>query len=78
MSSLHPVINTTGDNEGRFQMTGLAPGDYRVLAVLAVPPADGLDLSKDVVPRLWYRADKLTLTRGSSQNLSLKLADPWR
>jgi protocatechuate 3,4-dioxygenase beta subunit len=78
ISSLNPIVKTTGDNEGRFQITGLAPGEYRVLALLSAPIADGLDLTKDIVPRLWSRADKLTLARGRSQSLTLKLADPWR
>ena len=78
MSSLNPIVDTTGDNEGRFQITGLAPGDYRVLAVLSAPLADGLELKKDVLPRLWHRAEKLTLKRGSSQTVALKLADTWR
>lgn len=78
MSSLNPIVDTTGDNEGRFQITGLAPGEYRVLAVLSAPIADGLEPTKDILPRLWYRAEKLTLRRGSSPTLALKLADPWR
>ena len=78
MSSLNPIVDTTGDNQGRFQITGLAPGEYRVLAVLSAPLPDGLELEKDVLPRLWNRADTLTLRRGSSQTVALKLADPWR
>jgi carboxypeptidase family protein len=78
MSSLNPIVDTTGDNEGRFQVAGLAPGEYRVLAVLSAPLADGLELRKDILPRLWNRAEKLTLRRGGSQTLALKLADPWR
>jgi 5-hydroxyisourate hydrolase-like protein (transthyretin family) len=78
MSSLNPIVDTTGDNDGRFQITGLAPGEYRVLAVLAEPIADGLELTKDILPRLWYRAEQLTLKRGGSRTLALKLADPWR
>ena len=78
MSSLNPIANTTGDNEGRFAMTGLAPGEYRVLAVLSAPLADGLEMTKDIVPRLWHRAEMLTLRRGRSQHLALKPADAWR
>jgi Carboxypeptidase regulatory-like domain len=78
MSSLNPIVDTTADDDGSFQIAGLAPGDYRVLAVLSAPLADGLELTKDILPRLWYRAEKLTLRRGGSQTVALKLADPWR
>ena len=65
-----------GDEAGRFQFAGLAPGDYRILAVSPVT-AEKLDEPR-VLERLLNLAERVTLTAGASQNLSLKATDPSR
>jgi protocatechuate 3,4-dioxygenase beta subunit len=65
-----------GDEGGRFQFAGLAPGEYRILAV-APEATDKLD-EPHVLERLLGRAERITLTPGGSVNLSLKLTDPSR
>jgi hypothetical protein len=58
-----------GDDQGKFQISGLAPGEYRVIA-----------LTKNIVNtevsyQLLNRAEKITLERGSLKDISLKLID---
>jgi hypothetical protein len=66
---LGPGASTMADDQGRFQIGGLAPGEYRVLAIEAgtltrLPP--------DIV----NGAERITLERGSSQSVSLKIVEP--
>jgi hypothetical protein len=65
-------VPTLADDQGRFQIGGLAPGDYRVLALTK----EGLIRNADNLIRLINDAEKVTLERGGSQNISLKLIDP--
>ena len=67
---------STGDDNGQFRFAGLAPGDYRVLAV-SQTTMQKLD-EPNVLFRLLGGADTLTLDRGASQNLSVKLIDATR
>ena len=64
---------TTGDDNGQFRFTGLAPGDYRILAVSpeTVPHLD----EPGVLFRILSGADTVNVDRGASQNLPLKLTD---
>jgi len=65
--------NTFADEAGRFQIDGLAPGEYRVLAL----PRDTMShLSTDHLVQLLNRAEKVTLERGGSQSISLKITEP--
>ncbi len=68
----------TGDNGGNFQITGLEPGEYRVLAVPSTPLPDGQQISSPMLTKLWSSAEKVTVERGGSQNVMLKLSDPLR
>jgi len=68
--------NVDGDGEGRFQFAGLAPGEYRILAV-APENLGKLDQPR-ILERLLSGAERVTLTGGGSQNLTLKLTDPAR
>ncbi len=68
----------TGNNDGQFHIAGLAPGEYRVLAVQSAPLPDGQQISSQMLSRLWSSAEKVTLERGGSQNVALKLSDPLR
>jgi hypothetical protein len=72
------VPPVTGDNDGRFQITGLAPGEYKVLAVQSASLPDGQQISSKMLKQLWSGAEKVTLDRGGSQSVALKLSDPMR
>jgi hypothetical protein len=65
--------DTDADDAGRFQFSGLPPGDYRILAI-APDAVDKLD-EPHVLERLLPRAEKVSLTGGASQNLQLKLTN---
>lgn len=71
----HPV---TGDNDGTFQIAGLEPGEYRVLAVQSTSLPDGQQIRSPMLSKLWSSAQKVTLEKDSSQNVELKLSDPFR
>jgi hypothetical protein len=66
----------TGDADGKFEFTGLAPGDYRVVAV-AQQKKDKLE-EPHVLERLLGTAERITIDRGGAQNVALKLTDPAR
>lgn len=68
------VKEANGDEAGNFRFAGLAPGDYRLIAV----PQDNkgkLD-EPGVLERLFVGATKLTLARGDRENVTLKPSDP--
>jgi len=65
----------TGDAKGRFRIGDLPPGEYRVLAVPSGPIPDGAS-DWNISPRLWERAERVTLERGKVTEISLKLTDP--
>jgi hypothetical protein len=58
---------------GRFKIGGLAPGEYRVFAM-----TDDLRraLGTEELTRVLNRAEKVTVERGSSQSVSLKIVEP--
>jgi hypothetical protein len=59
----------TANDQGRFQIGGLAPGEYRVLAI----PVGTLSR---VQPDAVNSAEEVELERGSSQSISLKIVEP--
>jgi len=65
--------HTTGDDHGQFRFAGLAPGEYRVLAVpqQIVPRLE----EPGVLFRILAGADTVNVDRGASKNLALKLTD---
>ncbi len=65
----------TGDGSGRFQIGGLPPGEYRVLAVPSGPIPDGAS-DWTISPQLWDRAEKVILERGKQTEVALQLTDP--
>jgi Carboxypeptidase regulatory-like domain len=73
--TLRPV---TGDNDGQFHITGLEPGEYRVLAVRSAALPDGQQIGSQMLSNIWSDAEKVILERGGSQTVSLKLSDPLR
>jgi len=68
------VVMATGDENGKYNLTGLAPGDYRVFAV-ASEVKGKLD-EPGVMERLLSTAEKLSLTERAVQNVALKAATP--
>jgi hypothetical protein len=69
----HPV---TGDNSGQFQIGGLEPGEYRILAVSSTPLPDGEQIGLPMLNRLWSAAESLVLDRGETKTSNLTLSDP--
>ena len=69
LSLLQLGVNAPADDQGKFQIGGLAPGEYRVLAVTAGSLSR---VQSDIV----NRAEKVTVERGSSQTVSLKIVEP--
>ncbi len=59
-----------------LDLTRLAPGDYRVLAVRPVALADGQDI-QSLIPQLMDRATKITLEPGETKSISVDLIDPF-
>jgi hypothetical protein len=76
-SSTNPIVmRTPTGSDGKFQMAGLAPGEYRAVALLPLPIAEQGRLTNDVLAGLLSRGEKFTLVRGGSQSVALKLSDP--
>jgi hypothetical protein len=75
-TSLSALLNLSNsvstDDQGRFQIGGLAPGEYRVLALTG----DTLIRNGDRLSQLAGRGEKVTVERESSQNVSLKIVEP--
>ena len=70
-----PPTKITGGEDGRFQFAGLAPGEYRIVAV-AQTDIEKLD-EPGVLDRLLANGEKLSLTPRASQNVA-QLSDPTR
>lgn len=70
------IRHVTADGSGYFQAAGMAPGEYRIFAVTAENQGAAAD------PVAWQRllgaAEKLVLTRGSTQSVTLRPVDPAR
>jgi hypothetical protein len=68
------VSQTESDEKGRFQFAGLAPGEYRVLAVAA---EDRAKLNRpNALANLLDSAEKLSLGERQYQDVKLKLTRP--
>jgi hypothetical protein len=69
----------TGDRQGRFQIGGLAPGEYRALALSPSAGIASFILSRpgmDALMRALASAEKVTLSPGGTQDVSLKVTEP--
>jgi len=66
------------DEQGQFRLDGLAPGEYRVLALPEMSLGPRTNVTPDLLTRMLSRAEKVTLERGASKSISLKLTDPTR
>jgi len=61
------------DDQGRFRIDGLQPGEYRILAL----PRDAVNgLNPESFISLLNRGEKVTVERGSSPSISLKIVQP--
>ena len=71
--ALWPVLEATGDEDGKFQFRGLAPGEYRILAV---SPAVQEKLSEpNILNRLLVNAKTITLGARAFQTVPLELTE---
>jgi hypothetical protein len=66
----------TGDDDGRFLIRGLAPGEYRILAVQSTALSYGMQVNSKMLAGLWPTADRVTLDRGGTTDVAIKLSDP--
>ncbi len=66
----------TGDNSGQFQIGGLEPGEYRVLAVPSTPLPDGEQIGLPMLSRLWSTAESVVIERGDTKTTALTLVNP--
>jgi len=65
--------NTPADEQGNFQINGMAPGEYRVFGVTETT---AMRLKPGTLIRLIDRAEKVTLDRGASPSVTLKIVEP--
>ena len=70
------AMSIAGDDEGRFSFLGLAPGEYRMVAV-AMEAKRELE-RPNVLEQLLRSAPKLTLAERQAQTVDLKLSTPVR
>ena len=68
------MLTTTGDENGKFTLSGVAPGDYRILAIR--PEAQRLLHRPGVMEHLLSAAEKVSLATGQVRNVLLKATSP--
>jgi hypothetical protein len=68
-----PTASTTGDDAGKFQFGGLAPGEYRILALAARNDFD--NQAPDTVERALATAKKIEIGASGFQNVALELTE---
>jgi hypothetical protein len=61
------------DQDGRFKVRGLPPGDYFAIALEYIEPGAGTD--PEVLERIRPRATEFSLTDGQTRSLDLKLVE---
>jgi hypothetical protein len=66
-------ISVVADAQGRFTFAGLVPGDYHAVAV---PRTFGGSADSDAVTQLVAHAETITVERGSTKTVVLRLSDP--
>jgi hypothetical protein len=68
-----PAAATTGDEKGAFQLAGLAPGEYRVIAVTS--NEDYIYRAPNVLERALATAKKIEIGASGFQNVALELSE---
>lgn len=68
------VVASTSGDDGRFLFGGLAPGEYRILAVQE-GSRSRIDRPK-VLEYLLNKAEKLYVAEGQIQNLIVSVSEP--
>ncbi len=71
--ALWPLTTATGDAGGKYQFTGIAPGEYRILAISSALK-DKLQMPNLLEPLL-RTAKKVELGPRAAQNLALELTE---
>jgi hypothetical protein len=66
-----PTASTSGDGNGQFQLGGLAPGEYRILALASRD--DFQRQQPDSVAQSLVMAKKIEIGPGASQNVTVEL-----
>jgi hypothetical protein len=65
-------VSVPADDQGRFQIGGMAPGEYRIFAL-----TEGSIVREiENAATLLNQAEKVKVERGSSQSISLKIIEP--
>jgi protocatechuate 3,4-dioxygenase beta subunit len=70
-----PARSANADERGQFRFGGLAPGEYRVVAVTRESMSGGLNGPS--MRRLLERAGKIEVRRGASVTANLSLTESW-
>lgn len=68
-------LAATANQDGKFSFLGLTPGEYRAVA-LPAQAAGTRSVDNDALIQLAARAETITVERGGTQTVSLKLVDP--
>ncbi len=73
---MRSVTQVDADSNGRYALTGIVPGEYRVLAV---PASQKSDIDKvGVLERLLPHAEEIVLERGNAATLNFKTLERTR
>jgi hypothetical protein len=67
------ILTTTGDDKGRFRFSGLAPGEYRIIALRSMSAY--VHRAPGVLERAMPTAKKIELGPRAFQNLDLELIE---
>jgi len=71
----HARFKTTAtDREGRFRMTGIAPGDYELLAWEEID--EGAEMDAEFVRQFAKQAHTLALAENARQSVQLRVIPP--
>jgi hypothetical protein len=75
-SPSYGMATARSDGMGRFQLTGLVPGDYHAIAVRAIPPAPSTALDEEL-KRALSAAEKIEVGAGNIRTVALKAME-WK